>query len=48
MNYKVEDRRRIIEAIRVVSRENAPMFAKMIHEETGMGRYEVRLQKILL
>ena len=47
MNYKVEDRRRIIEAIRVVARENAPMFAKMIHEETGMGRYEDKITKNL-
>lgn len=46
-NYKLEDRRRIIEAIRSAARENAEMFAKNICEETGMGRYEDKVTKNL-
>lgn len=45
--YKMEDRRRIIEAIRVAAKANAEMFAKMIRDETGMGRYEDKVQKNL-
>lgn len=47
INYKLEDRRRIIEAIRCAARKNARLFAKMIHEETGMGRYEDKVTKNL-
>lgn len=47
IKYKVEDRRRIIEAIRAAARENARMFARMIREETGMGRYEDKITKNL-
>ena len=45
--YKMEDRRRIIEAVRAAARENAKMFARMIRDETGMGRYEDKVTKIL-
>ena len=38
--YKVEDRRRVIEAIRVMARENARTLAQMVRDETGMGRVE--------
>ena len=37
--YKLKDRKRIIEAIRVTSR------AHVVHEETGMGRYEDKITK---
>lgn len=47
IKYKVEDRRRIIEAIRVAARESAEMFARMIRDETGMGRYEDKITKNL-
>lgn len=46
-NYKLEDRRRIIEAIRVTAEEHAEELAKMVHDETGMGRYEDKVQKHL-
>ena len=36
--YKLKDRKRIIEAIRVTSRAHAESLARMVHEETGMGR----------
>lgn len=45
MNYKVEDRERIIAAIRKVSLEHAEDFAKRVRDETGMGRYEDKIQK---
>ena len=45
--YKMEDRRRIIEAVRAAARENAKMFARMIRDETGMGRYEDKVTKNL-
>ncbi len=45
MNYKVEDRERIIAAIRKVSLEHAEDFSKRVREETGMGRYEDKIQK---
>lgn len=44
-NYKIEDRRRIIEAIRITAREHAESLAKMVRDETGMGRYEDKIQK---
>ena len=46
-NYRLEDRRRIIEAIRDAARKNAKLFAKMICEETGMGRYDDKVTKNL-
>lgn len=45
LNYKVEDRERIISAIRRVSLEHAEDFAKRVRDETGMGRYEDKVQK---
>ncbi len=44
----VEDRNRIIEAIRQVSREHAKEFAKMIVDESKMGRYEDKIEKNLV
>ncbi len=44
----VEDRNRIIEAIRQVSREHAKEFAKMIVEESQIGRYEDKIEKNLV
>lgn len=46
-DYKVEDRRRIIEAIRSVARVNAESLAGMVWEETGMGRMEDKILKHL-
>lgn len=46
-DYKLEDRRRIIEAIRVTAEKNASSLAKMVREETKMGRYEDKVQKHL-
>lgn len=43
----VEDRNRIIEAIRQVSREHAKEFARMIVDESKMGRYEDKIEKNL-
>ena len=43
--YKLEDRKRIIEAIRAASRAHAESLARMVHEETGMGRYEDKIIK---
>ncbi|MFT4105755.1 MAG: aldehyde dehydrogenase EutE [Lacrimispora sp.] len=43
--YRVEDRRRIIEAIRVTAKGHAEALAKMVWEETGMGRFEDKIQK---
>ena len=45
--YRMEDRRRIIEAVRSAARENVKMFARMIRNETGMGRYEDKVTKNL-
>ena len=46
-HYKVEDRRRVIEAIRVMARENARTLAQMVRDETGMGRVEDKVEKHL-
>jgi propionaldehyde dehydrogenase len=46
-HYKVEDRIRIIEAIRSVARANAESLAGMVWEETGMGRREDKILKHL-
>lgn len=44
-NCTVADRDRIIEAIRKVSLEHASEFARMIVEESGMGRVEDKIAK---
>ncbi|WP_026892089.1 aldehyde dehydrogenase family protein [Lacrimispora aerotolerans] len=46
-DYKVEDRRRIIEAIRSMARNHAESLAGLVQEETGMGRKEDKIQKHL-
>ena len=43
----MQDRNRIIEAIRQVTREYAKEFARMIVEESQMGRYEDKIEKNL-
>lgn len=45
--FQVKDRQRIIAAIRKVCRENAETLAKMVREESKMGRYEDKIQKHL-
>ena len=45
--YQIKDRKRLIEAIRKVSRENAQTLARMVWEETKMGRYEDKILKHL-
>ncbi|WP_313186240.1 aldehyde dehydrogenase family protein [Lacrimispora sp.] len=44
-HYRIEDRRRIIEAIRMTAKSHAKTLAKMVWEETGMGRFEDKIQK---
>ncbi|MFA9465571.1 MAG: aldehyde dehydrogenase family protein [Velocimicrobium sp.] len=44
----IEDRNRIIDAIRSVSREHAKEFAKMVIDESKMGRYEDKIEKNLV
>ncbi len=46
-NYKVEDRQRIIEAIRRCARAHVEEWCRKIVEETGMGRYEDKVEKHL-
>lgn len=46
-NYKIEDRQRIIEAIRRWSRSHIEEWCRKIVEETGMGRYEDKVEKHL-
>lgn len=46
-NFKIKDRQRLIAAIRKVSRENAETLARMIVEESKMGRVEDKVQKHL-
>ena len=45
--FQVKDRQRIIAAIRKVCRENVETLAKMVREESKMGRYEDKIQKHL-
>ena len=45
--FQVKDRQRIIAAIRKVCRENAETLARMVREESKMGRYEDKIQKHL-
>lgn len=44
----LEDRRAIIEVIRKTTRDHAAEFSRMALEETGMGRYDDKVQKHLL
>ena len=46
-NYKIEDRQRIIEAIRRCARAHVEEWCHKIVEETGMGRYEDNVEKHL-
>ena len=46
-NYKIEDRQRIIEAIRRCARAHVEEWCHKIVEETGMGRYEDKVEKHL-
>lgn len=45
--YKVEDRKRIVEAIRVCARAHVEEWCRKIVEETRMGRYEDKVEKHL-
>ena len=45
-NYKIEDRQRIIEAIRRCARAHVEEGCHKIVEETGMGRYVTRWKNI--
>lgn len=45
--YKIEDRQRIVEAIRVCARAHVEEWCHKIVEETGMGRYEDKVEKHL-
>lgn len=45
-NYKIEDRQRIIEAIRRCARAHVEEWCHKIVEETGMGRYEDKVENI--
>lgn len=44
----LEKRHGLIAAIRAAMRANAELLARMAHEETGLGRYEDKVQKNLL
>ncbi|HOX23772.1 MAG TPA: aldehyde dehydrogenase, partial [Elusimicrobiales bacterium] len=44
----IEARKKIIDAIRQASVQNAERFAKMAQEETGMGRWQDKVQKNLI
>ena len=46
-NFKVKDRQRLVAAIRKVSKENAETLARMIVEESKMGRVEDKILKHL-
>lgn len=46
-NFQVKDRQRIIAAIRKVTRENVETLARMVRDESKMGRYEDKIQKHL-
>jgi len=45
--FQIKDRQRIIAAIRKVCRDNVETLAKMVREESKMGRYEDKIQKHL-
>lgn len=44
----LERRKQVVSAMRAAGREYAQVLAQMAHEETGMGRYEDKVQKNLL
>ncbi|MFV0440368.1 MAG: aldehyde dehydrogenase family protein [Lachnospirales bacterium] len=46
-NYKIHERQQFIDAIRVASRKNVETLAKMVRDETNMGRYEDKIEKHL-
>ncbi len=46
-SYKVEDRSRIVEAIRTCARSHVEEWCQKIVSETGMGRYEDKVEKHL-
>lgn len=46
--YKIEDRNRVIEAIRCVGREHAKELSEMIVAETKMGRVDDKIEKHLV
>lgn len=45
--FQVKDRKRLVEAIRKVARENVETLARMVREESKMGRYEDKIEKHL-
>ena len=44
----LEERGKLLEAMRQISRDNAQKLAEMAHEETGYWRVEHKIQKVLL
>lgn len=46
-HYKLEDRQRVVEAIRRCARSHVEEWSRKIVEETGMGRYEDKVEKHL-
>ena len=46
-DFQLKDRQRLITAIRDVTRKNAELLAKMVFDETKMGRYENKIEKHL-
>ena len=47
-NYNVQDRERMIQAIREVVLENKESLGRMVYEETKLGRYEHKVAKLEL
>ena len=47
-NFKIEDRNKIIDSIRAAAQQEAETLAAMVFEETGLGRSEDKIAKILL
>ncbi|MDI9493668.1 MAG: aldehyde dehydrogenase EutE [Bacillota bacterium] len=48
VNFKIEDRNNIIASVREAAQREAETIAQMIFEETGLGRKEDKVAKILL
>ena len=46
-HFKLEDRQRVVEAIRRCARSHVEEWSRKIVEETGMGRYEDKVEKHL-
>ena len=46
-HYRLEDRQRVVEAIRRCARAHVEEWSRKIVEETGMGRYEDKVEKHL-